>query len=133
METQQVKRQFPWLAIVLIVWNLIDGALHLALGMVEPWRLAGNIVGIIVVLIVVLGIAKPYAPQLLSGVAVVVILLNAVHSALHNWLAPSFVFIGVSVFLLLFIAQKSHRQASSQGINRPPTGSGWNCPRLKVA
>ncbi|MEO0563058.1 MAG: hypothetical protein AAF125_13200, partial [Chloroflexota bacterium] len=80
-------RQFPWLAIVLIVWNLIDGALHLALGMVEPWRLAGNIVGIIVVLIVVLGIAKPYAPQLLSGVAVVVILplyLLCFHFSLHQ-------------------------------------------------
>lgn len=115
METQATARTIPWLPIFLILWNGLDIVVHVALDMAEPWRIAGNIVGIAAALIVVFGVAKPYAWQMLSGAAVVVVVLNAIHSILHGWLAPSFVFIGVAVFLLLFWAQNLYREANAGG------------------
>ncbi|MEO1441462.1 MAG: phospholipase [Chloroflexota bacterium] len=117
METQQEKRQIPWLAILLIVWNIIDIAVHVAVDLPEPWRIAGNVVGIAAALIVLFGLAKPYAPQILGGAAVVVILLNAVHSFLHGWIAASFVFISVAVILLLLWAQNISRNANAKTAN----------------
>ncbi|MEO1443825.1 MAG: hypothetical protein AAFV33_25720, partial [Chloroflexota bacterium] len=114
METKQANRQFPWLATLLIIWNIIDIAVHVAIDLAEPWRIAGNIVGIAAALIVLSGVAKPFAPQILGGTAVVVVLLNAVHSVLHDWLAPSFIFIGVSLILQLLWAQNLYRQHNTE-------------------
>ncbi len=76
METQVTKRQFSWLATLLIGWNILDIVVHVAIGLAEPWRIAGNITGIAAALIVLFGLAKPYAPQILGGAAVGVVLLN---------------------------------------------------------
>jgi len=117
METQQTKRQFPWLATLLIVWNVFDIAVHVAIDLAEPWRIAGNVTGIAAALIVLFGLAKPYAPQILGGAAVVVVLLNAIHSVLHGWIAPSFIFIGVSLILQLLWAQSLYRKANAADDN----------------
>jgi hypothetical protein len=73
--------------------------------MAEPLRVTGNIVGIAAAAIVLLGLAKPYAPHILVGSAVVVVLLNAIHSSMHGAVLPMLVFIGVALFLLLRWAQ----------------------------
>lgn len=109
--------KIPWLATLLILWNILDIVVHVALDMAEPWRIAGNIVGIAAALIVLFGVAKPYTWQVLSATAVVVIVLNAIHSILHGWLLPSFVFIGVSLILLLLWAQNLYRDANIDGEN----------------
>jgi hypothetical protein len=106
-------RKIPWFATLLILWNLLDIGVHVGLDMAEPWRIAGNIVGIAAALIVLFGVAKPYTWQILSATAVVVVVLNAIHSILHGWLAPSFVFIGVSLILLLLWAQNLYREANA--------------------
>lgn len=38
MELQQEKRQFPWLATLLILWNIIDIAVHVAIDLPEPFE-----------------------------------------------------------------------------------------------
>jgi hypothetical protein len=85
--------------------------------MAEPWRITGNIVGIAAALVVWFGIAKPYAPHILGGAAAVVVVLNVIHSVAHGWIAASFIFIGVSLILLLLWAQKLYRQANAEGEN----------------
>ncbi|MBK6429809.1 hypothetical protein [Candidatus Amarolinea dominans] len=69
--------------------------------MAEPLRITGNIVGIAAALMVLLGIANPYAPHILGGAAVVVIVVNALHAAAHGFGIPMLVFIGFTLFLLL--------------------------------
>lgn len=107
--------KFQWLPTLLIVWNIFDIAVHVVTDLVEPWRITGNIVGLIAGLIVLLGVAKPYAWQILSGAAVTTIALNMIHSVLHGWLAPSFIFIGISLILLLWLAQNLYQEANETG------------------
>lgn len=111
------KRKIQWFPTLLILWNIIDIAVHVALDLAEPWRIAGNIVGIIAALVVVFGVAKPYAWQILSGTAVAVVVVNVIHSILHGWFTASFIFIGVSLILLLLWAQKLYRETNAGGVN----------------
>lgn len=112
-KTETSTRRIQWLPTLLILWNIFDVVVHVVIDMVEPWRVAGNVVGVVASLIVLLGVARAYAPQLLVGGAIVVVALNAIHSVLHGWVAPSFVFIGVSLFLLLRWAQGIFRKSAS--------------------
>lgn len=111
------NKRFQWLPTLIILWNIIDIAVHVGLNMAEPWRIAGNIVGIVAALIVFFGMAKSYAWQILSGTAVVVVVLNVIHSILHGWVTASFVFIGISLILLLLGAQNLYREANAGGEN----------------
>jgi len=95
------NKRFQWLPTLIIFWNIIDIVVHVGLNMAEPWRIAGNIIGIVAALIVFFGMAKSHAWQILSGTAVIVVVLNVIHSILHGWLTASFVFIGISLILLL--------------------------------
>jgi hypothetical protein len=74
-------------------------------------RVAGNIVGIAAALIVLLANAKAYAPQILAGAAILVVILNMAEAGLHGFLLPSLLFIGVAVVLLLLWAQRELREA----------------------
>lgn len=105
METQNVGRRIQWLPTLLIVWNILDIAIHIALNMVEPLRITGNIVGIAAALIVLFGLARAYAPYTLGGAAAVVVGVNMLESFQHGFLLPMLVFVGISVFLLLRWAQ----------------------------
>ncbi|MGB3058239.1 MAG: hypothetical protein WBE17_00740, partial [Anaerolineae bacterium] len=100
-KTKMENRKIQWLPTLLIVWNLIDIVVHVGLNMAEPWRIAGNIVGIVAALIVFFGMAKSYAPHILGGAAVVVVVVNAIHAAAHGFVIPMLVFIGFALFLLL--------------------------------
>ena len=108
------------LPILLIAWNVLDIAVHLALGMVEPWRVAGNAIGIAAAVVLLFGVARRHAPQVLVGAAGLVVVVNVIHSALNGWVGPSFVFIGVSLVLLVLWAQGAGRRAG--------TGEGGNTP-----
>jgi hypothetical protein len=101
VKSENNKQKIQWLPTLIILWNLIDIAVHIAVDMVEPLRVSGNIVGIAAALVVWFGLAKPFAPHILGGAAVVVVVLNAIHSSMHGAALPMLVFIGVAVFLLL--------------------------------
>jgi hypothetical protein len=115
MKTENKNKGFQWLPTLIILWNIIDVAVHVTINLAEPWRIAGNTVGIVAALIVFFGVTKPYAWQILSCAAIVVVVLNVIHSVTHGWLAPSFVFIGVSLILLLIWAQDLYRKANVEG------------------
>ena len=83
------KSKFQWFPFLLILWNLFDIAVHVGLNMAEPYRIAGNAIGIAAALIIWFGLVKAYAPHVVSGAAVLVIVLNVIHSVLHGWLIPS--------------------------------------------
>lgn len=117
MKTENKKQRFQWLPILIILWNIFDIAVHIAVDMVEPLRVSGNIVGIVAALIVWLRLTKPYTPHILGGAAIVVVVLNVIHSVAHGWIVPSFVFIGVSLILLLLWAQKLYRETNPEGKN----------------
>jgi hypothetical protein len=117
MKSENKKRKFQWLPTLIILWNIIDIVVHVAIGLAEPWRIAGNIVGIATALIVLFGLAKPYAPQILGGAAAMVVILNSIHSFEHGFAIPMLVFIGVALFLLLRWAQVKLAQANSESEN----------------
>ncbi|NJO06297.1 MAG: hypothetical protein HC876_12665 [Chloroflexaceae bacterium] len=103
MKTENKK--FQWLPALIIIWNLIDIAIHIAVNEVEPLRITGNIIGITAALIVLFGVARAYAPHILALAAAIVVGLNAIQSFLHGYALPMLVFIGVSVFFLLRLTQ----------------------------
>lgn len=105
METQNAGRRIQWLPTLLIVWNILDIAIHIALNMVEPLRITGNVVGIAAALIVLFGLARAYAPYILGGAAAVVVGVNMLESFQHGFSLPMLGFVGVSVFFLLRSAQ----------------------------
>ncbi|NDJ53059.1 MAG: hypothetical protein GYB68_08255, partial [Chloroflexi bacterium] len=114
MTTQSNDRNIPWLAILFILWNLFDIGVHVATDLVEPLRVAGNIVGLVAALIVLFANVKPFAPQILGGTAILVVALNMIESGLHGFLLPSLLFIGVAVILLILWAQAELRNASKE-------------------
>ncbi len=102
------------LVTALLVWNLFDVILHVAINMAEPWRIAGNVVGIIAAILVFTKFSKRNLQYVLFGSAVLVLILNAVHVNLHGYLLPSLIFIGVTVFLLLRLTQVKRQDDSNK-------------------
>ncbi len=113
MEARRRVRIRRWFPSLVILWNIFDVMVHVVVDMVEPWRVAGNAVGVVAALIVWSGAARGHAPHVLTVSAVVIAVLNAIHSILDGWIAPSFVFMGVSLFLLLRWAQDIYRKGAS--------------------
>jgi len=106
MKTENTYRKIPWLPILLIAWNLFDAGLHIAIDFAEPARIAGNIIGVVAAIIVLLGHAKSYTPHLLSLSAVVVVILKSTQPLFAGFIEIiPLTFVGVSVFLLLRLAQ----------------------------
>jgi hypothetical protein len=126
MKIGKIFKNFLWLPTLLILWNVIDIIVHVVTNLIEPWRVAGNIVGITAALIVLFANVKPYASQILSGAAILVIVLNMVEAGLHGFLLPSLLFIGVAVVLLLLWAQPDLRESitASNGA-RGQIGAQW--------
>ena len=59
MKTVNKHRNYFWFPTLIIVWNLIDIAVHVATNLVEPLRIAGNLVGI----------AAPQSPEVRAALA----------------------------------------------------------------
>ena len=93
--------------ILLIAWNIFDAGFHIAIDFIEPVRIAGNIIGVVAAIIVLLGLAKSYAPHLLGLGAAVIVILNSTQPPFSGFVEIIVLtFIGVSVFLHLRLAQK---------------------------
>lgn len=99
------KNRIQWLPILLIAWNLFDIAAHIAVDMVEVLRVSGNVLAIAVAVIVLTGITKSLAHDILVGSAVVIVILNSIFSYQDGFVVPMLVFVGVSVFLMIRWAQ----------------------------
>ncbi len=125
METKSTSRNLPWLAVLIVVWNTFDIALHVYVELVEPLRVAGNVAAIAAAAIVLLGLARNYAPRVLGLGAVVFIGFNIVESILHGFFVPSLVFISVSVFLLVRWAQVEWRKANVASNTANPIYLRW--------
>ncbi len=117
METENTGRKIQWIPILLIIWNILDIGVHIAVDMVEPLRIAGNVIGLVAAGIVLLGLLKPFQRYLLGLAVIAVIALNAAESALHGFLVPMLVFVGVSVLLLLLMTQTAFSQATTADSN----------------
>ena len=85
----------------------------MAVDRVEPLRVTGNIVGIAAALIVLVGVARAYAPYILGLAAAIVVGLNTAESFRDGYMPPMLVFVGVSVFLLLRLAQVKPVEAAA--------------------
>jgi hypothetical protein len=112
MKTENTGRKIQWLPILLILWNIIDIGVHIAVDLVEPLRIAGNIVGLIAAVVVLLGLVKVYQPYILGLATIVVVVLNTLESALHGFLLPMLIFVGMSVLLLLTMTQAAFARAN---------------------
>ena len=114
MNESNVRSRHPWLPINLLAWNGFDVVLHVAVDLVEPLRVAGNVVAAAAALVVLMRLAGRYAPHVLSVAAALVVGLNAVESLLHGYLPPMLIFVGVTVLLLLLSARAAATTAETQ-------------------
>lgn len=125
MEIKKTRHTLPWLAMLIIVWNAFDIALHIYVDLVEPLRVAGNIAAIVASVIVLLGLARTYAPHVLGFATVIVIGLNITHAIANGFFVPSLVFIGLSVLLLTLWTQGEWRKANFAANTANPIYLRW--------
>jgi hypothetical protein len=111
METQTKIKRYPWLAILIILWNIIDIVVHIPFGMVEPLRVSGSIAGIAATLIVFLSIDKQVAAYILGVATLAVVSLNTIHVYNNGTLIPILVFIGPVLISLLWAQSLSQKKS----------------------
>ena len=92
---------------VLIGWNMFDAILHIAIDMAEPLRIAGNTIAILVAISILLGASKKLSFPLLLVAFISTVALNTFHVSENDFAIPMLVFIGLSLYLLLRLAQIS--------------------------
>ena len=93
--------------VVLVGWNMFDAILHIAIDMAEPLRIAGNTIAILVAITILLGAPKKLYFPLLLVAFISTVALNTVHVSENSFAIPMLVFIGLSLYLLLRLAQIS--------------------------
>lgn len=113
MKTENTSRKIQWLPILLIVWNILDIVVHVALNLLEPLRIAGNVAALVAAVVVLLGFARASAPHVLGLAAALVVGFNLWESVLHGFFWPSRIFIGVSLYLLVRWIQAELAKANS--------------------
>ena len=92
---------------VLVGWNTFDALLHIAIDMAEPLRITGNVIAILVAVAILLGAPKKLSFPLLLVSFISTVALNTVHVSENSFAIPMLVFIGLSLYLLLRLAQIS--------------------------
>ena len=128
MNIETTDRKIQWLPTLLIAWIIFDAGFHIPIYFVGPVRIAGNIVGVVTAIIVLLGLAKSYAPHLLGLDAAVIVILNSTQPPFSGFVEIIVLtFIGVSVFLLLRWAQVKYVEAGlgSDHTDAPIYLRGW--------
>ena len=93
--------------VVLVGWNMFDAILHIAIDMAEPMRIAGNTIAILVAITILLGAPKKLSFPLLLVAFISTVALNTVHVSENSLAIPMLVFIGLSLYLVLRLAQIS--------------------------
>ena len=99
------------IAVLLIIWNILDASLHIIIQMAETLRICGNIIGILVALYLLIVTSKKHAQYILTISIIAILLLNIIHISQHGYMIPSLLFIGVSLLLLLILLQIEIRQS----------------------
>jgi len=90
---------------VLIGWNMFDALLHIAIDMAEPLRITGNAIAILLTIAVLFGAPKKLSFTLLLFAFISTVALNTVHVSENDFAIPMLIFIGLSLYLLLRLAQ----------------------------
>ena len=90
---------------VLVGWNTFDALLHIAIDMAEPLRITGNVIAVLVVVAILLGAPKKLSFTLLLVAFISTVALNTVHVSENDFAIPMLIFIGLSMYLLLRLAQ----------------------------
>ena len=93
--------------VVLVGWNMFDAILHIAIDMAEPLRITGNIIAVLAAITILLGAPKKLSFPLLLVAFISTVALNTVHVSENSFAIPMLVFIGLSLYLLLRLAQIS--------------------------
>ena len=93
--------------VVLVEWNMFGAILHIAIDMAEPLRITGNIIGVLAAITILLGAPKKLSFPLLLVAFISTVALNTVHVSENSFAIPMLVFIGLSLYLLLRLAQIS--------------------------
>ena len=93
--------------VVLVGWNMFDAILHIAIDMAEPMRIAGNTIAILVAITILLGAPKKLSFPLLLVAFISTVALNTFHVIENDFAIPMLVFIGLSLYLILRLAQIS--------------------------
>ena len=101
--------------------------MHILADRVKSLRIAGNIIGFAVAVIVLLGIAKRYTPYILGIVAVIVATLKAISAFGEGFKIPMLILIGVSLFLLIRLLQVK----AMESISTTSTGGNVGARRLR--
>ena len=119
MSDSKPKRPFETesriLPILIIAWNVIDIGIHYAVHMIEPMRITGNLIGLVAALFALLGVARSFAPLALGIAALAVVAVNASHAMLWGAEAIVAVLIGISLAMLVRLAQIRRLVALSPG------------------
>ena len=103
MKLFSIRKILPYF---LILWNIFDSLVHIRADMAEPLRISGNIIVAIVAITVLSGYAKKNSSSLLILTAISIIILNSVHVILNGIGGfPMFIFIGITLLLLLIWSQ----------------------------
>ena len=92
---------------VLVGWNTFDALLHIAIDMAEPLRITGNTIAILVAITILLGAPRKLSFPLLLVAFISTVALNTVHVSENSFAIPMLVFMGLSLYLLLRLAQIS--------------------------
>ena len=90
---------------VLVGWNMFDALLHIAIDMAEPLRITGNAIAILLTIAVLFGAPKKLSFTLLLFAFISTVALNTVHVSENDFAIPMLIFIGLSLYLLLRLAQ----------------------------
>ncbi len=93
--------------VVLIGWNMFDAILHIAIDMAEPLRITGNIIAVLAAITILLGAPKKLSFPLLLVAFISTVALNTFHVIENDFAIPMLVFIGLSLYLILRLAQIS--------------------------
>ena len=93
--------------VVLVGWNMFDAILHIVIDMAEPLRITGNIIGVLAAITILLGAPKKLSFPLLLVAFISTVALNTFHAIENDFAIPMLVFIGLSLYLILRLAQIS--------------------------
>ena len=93
--------------VVLVGWNMFDAILHIAIDMAEPLRITGNIIAVLAAITILLGAPKKLSFPLLLVAFISTVALNTFHVIENDFAIPMLVFIGLSLYLILRLAQIS--------------------------
>ena len=93
------------ISIFLIVWNIFDILFHVMNYMIEPYRITGNIIGVIVSITSLIKYIGNYRKYISIIGFISIIIVNSLHAPIWGAEIPVAIFIGISLFLIVKLSQ----------------------------